>query len=234
MKPDFESLLLEKSPDALIACTPEGKVLYWNPGAESVFGYASDEAVNRLLSDLIVPPDGIEEERQIFRETLLTDLVTYESLRRRKDGALIYIDASCKAIRDETGAAQCVLLNKKDVTHLKALRDSKLIEARFRDLLESTPDAVVMVNITGRIVSINGQAQNLFGYEEKDLLGKPVETLLPLRFRGAHVAHRSDYFAQPRTRAMALAPNFTDCDVTGSNSLSKSASAPWRPMKARW
>jgi len=202
MKPDFESLLLEKSPDALIACTPEGKVLYWSPGAEGVFGYASAEAMNHLLSDLIVPPDEIEEERRILSETLSTDLVTYESLRRRKDGALIYIDASCKAIRDATGAAQFILLNKKDVTHLKALRDSKLIEARFRDLLESLPDAILMVNVTGRIVSVNGQAQRLFSYEQKDLLGKPVEALLPQRFRGAHITHRSDYFAQPRTRAM--------------------------------
>jgi PAS domain S-box-containing protein len=202
MKPDFESLLLEKSPDALIACTPEGEVLHWSPGAETVFGYTSAEAVKHCLSDLIVPPDGIEEERRIFRETLTADLVTYESLRRRKDGGLIYIDASCKAIRDEQGGVQVILLNKKDVTRLKALRDSKLIEARFRGLLESTPDAIVMVNITGRIVSVNGQAERLFSYEQRDLLGKPVEVLLPVRFHERHVGHRSDYFAQPRTRAM--------------------------------
>lgn len=223
MKPDFESLLLEKSPDALIACTPEGKVLYWSPGAEGVFGYASAEAMNHLLSDLIVPPDEIEEERRILSETLSTDLVTYESLRRRKDGALIYIDASCKAIRDATGAAQFILLNKKDVTHLKALRDSKLIEARFRDLLESLPDAILMVNVTGRIVSVNGQAQRLFGYEQKDLLGKPVEALLPQRFRGAHITHRSDYFAQPRTRAIGAGAELYGLRRMAPNSRSRSA-----------
>jgi PAS domain S-box-containing protein len=202
MQRDFESLVLEKSPDALVASTPDGKVLYWNAGAESVFGYTSAEAVNRRLGDLIVPPDRIEEERRIIRETLAGDLVTYESLRRRKDGALIYIDATCKAIRDAKGTVEFILLNKKDVTHLKALRDSKLIEAGFRDLLESTPDAIVIVNVTGRIVLANGQAERLFGFERRDLLGKPVELLLPERFRDGHLVYRSDYFVQPRARAM--------------------------------
>src|SRR2546429_1196925 len=93
-------------------------------------------------------------------------------------------------------------MNKKDVTHLKVLRDSKLVEARYRDLLESTPDAIVIVNNTGRIVLANGQAEKLFGYERVELRGQLVEVLLPERYRGGHVGHRSGYFAQPRTRTM--------------------------------
>src|SRR5205823_8194193 len=84
----------------------------------------------------------------------------------------------------------------------KALRDSKLVEARFRDLLESTPDAIVIANLTGRIVLANGQAERLFGYERRELVGKPVEMLLPRRFRDGHVGHRANYFAQPRQRSM--------------------------------
>jgi PAS domain S-box-containing protein len=202
MKTDFDSLLLKEIPDAIIASGPDGHVLHWSPGAERVFGYTSTEARDRLLSDLIVPPDQLDEERRIIEETLATDLTIYESLRRRKDGALIYIDSSCKTIRDANGAVEFILFNKKDVTHLKALRDAKLIEAKFRDLLESTPDAIVMVNVTGRIVSVNGQAETLFGHARSELLGKPVEFLLPIRFRDIHVGHRSDYFSKPRTRSM--------------------------------
>src|SRR5205823_5361218 len=71
-----------------------------------------------------------------------------------------------------------------DVTHLKVLRDSKLIEARYGGLLESTPDAIVIVNNTGRIVLANGQAETLFGYDRVQLRGRPVEVLLPERYRG--------------------------------------------------
>src|SRR5207249_3284562 len=84
----------------------------------------------------------------------------------------------------------------------KVLRDSKLVEARYRNLLESTPDAIVIVNNTGRVVLANGQAEKLFGYDRTELRGQPVEVLLPERYPGGHVGHRSNYFAQPRTRTM--------------------------------
>jgi protein-histidine pros-kinase len=88
------------------------------------------------------------------------------------------------------------------VTELKARRDAKLVEAEFRNLLESVPDAIVMVNQTGRIVLFNSEAERLFGWQRQDLLAQPVEVLLPERLRGAHVGHRSDYFGQPRPRSM--------------------------------
>ncbi len=82
--------------------------------------------------------------------------------------------------------------------------DAKAVEARFGDLLESMPDGIVIVNLTGRIVFCNTQAERLFDYESGALRGKPIETLLPERYRGAHVGHRSSYFTQPRTRTMGM------------------------------
>jgi PAS domain S-box-containing protein len=81
-------------------------------------------------------------------------------------------------------------------------RTSSLLRARFGDLLESTPDAMVMVDAAGRIVLTNRQAERLFGWGRFELLGRPVEDLIPTRFRTAHVKHRGGYFSQPRTRAM--------------------------------
>jgi len=72
----------------------------------------------------------------------------------------------------------------------------------FRDLLESTPDAIVMVNVTGRIVLVNSQAERVFRYRRDELMGQPVELLLPTRFRSAHLTHRGNFFGQPRTRTM--------------------------------
>jgi len=204
MKTDFGRLLLDESPDAVIATSREGEVLYWSKGAEALFGYSSAEAVGRTVNELVVPSDRVEEERQILREALETGFSAYESVCRRKDGSPVYVDISSRAVRDAQGKVEFVLSSKKDITHQRVMRDAKLVEARFRDLLESMPDGIVMINLTGRVVYSNSQAENLFGYSGGDLRGKPVEMLLPQRFRDAHIGHRSNYFTQPRTRTMGM------------------------------
>jgi len=202
MLTDFTTLLADESPDAAIITTADRVVLYWNKGAESIFGYTEAEALGRTVDELIVPENSEDEERRILRETLATGCATFESLRRTKDGSLIYVDTSHKVVRARDRDAPLILATKKDVTQLKVLRDTKLMEARFRDLLESTPDGIVMVNPTGHIVFVNTQAENLFGYDPRELHGKAVELLLPRRFHDVHIGHRSRYFAQPRTRTM--------------------------------
>jgi PAS domain S-box-containing protein len=198
----LDRLLLQHNPDALLAISENGEILHWNDAAEAIFGYSCDEALGRLLNDLIVPPDRRDEERRIREDALRHGLAVYESVRRRKDGLLLHVSVTTKAIRDAGGNLECFLSTKKDVTHLKVLRDAKLVESKFRDLLESTPDAIVMVNVTGRVVLINSQAENVFGYQRAEMMGQPVEMLLPQRFHAAHHGHRGQFFAQPRTRTM--------------------------------
>lgn len=75
-------------------------------------------------------------------------------------------------------------------------------EIKFRGLLESSPEAMVIVDRSGRIVLINAQTEQLFGYPREELAGLPIETLMPERSRTAHVSQRSAFLAAPRTRSM--------------------------------
>ena len=80
---------------------------------------------------------------------------------------------------------------------------------RFADLLEAAPDAMVIVDGRGCIVLVNAQTEHLFGFRREELLGEPVETLIPERFRAAHAGHRAGYVKSPErardgVRARAL------------------------------
>ena len=178
-------------------------VVYWNKGAELMFGYTGAEANGRSFLELVVPEDRVKEVLHFREEVLTSDVVIYESIRRRRDGSLLYVDESIKAIRDAEGALQCLLTQHRDVTHLKSLRQSKLIEAKFRDLLESTPDAIVIANVTGGALFLSTARQRRpSGISAIELIGKPVEFLLPKRFRTGHIGYRANYSSRPRTRAM--------------------------------
>jgi protein-histidine pros-kinase len=125
-------------------------------------------------------------------------------LRRRKDGSWIYVLARGRAVGVDAGERRAVETFVVDVTRRRALQDARLVEARFSDVLESMPDAIVMVNATGLIVYANGQAEALFGYAHDELVGAAVEALLPPRFRPDHVSYRTRYFEQPRPRTMGM------------------------------
>ena len=199
---ELGEVLIDSSPDALIAVAPDGTILFWNAGAEAVYGYTKAEAIGNRLYDLIVPPDLVQESKKIMRDAIEAGLTIHETVRRRKDGSVISVDITAKAVRDQHNRLRFLAVNQKDVTQLKVLNHGRALEAKYRGLLETVPDAIVMVNNMGRIILVNGQAEALFGYKREQLIGKPVELLLPERYQIGHSSHRQNYFAGPKTRTM--------------------------------
>jgi PAS domain S-box-containing protein len=199
MTTDYERLVLAEGPDAVVLTTTAGRVVHWSPAAVVLFGYPADAAVGRVLVDLIVPADSREKELERLAGLRDGGAATYEAVHSRQDGSLLHLDVSSRPI---AGAEPLLAWTYKDVTDLKLLRDVKFVESKYLELLESTPDAILMVNPAGRIVLANSQAERLFGYGHGELRGQPVEILLPRRFAHMHLGHRAGYFSHPRARAM--------------------------------
>ena len=117
-------ILWAQNPDALVAMAPDGLVLHWNPAAVAIFGYTEAEVLGQSLFQLIVPPDQLEDVRRMQNEALRGGLSVGEAVRRRKDGTLVHVSVSTKAVYGADGQLAYFLSNKKDVTHLKVLRDA--------------------------------------------------------------------------------------------------------------
>src|SRR5215467_877638 len=111
----------------------------------------------------------------------------------------VLVSFACSSLRLFLGQrAQNELLSRKKQS-AEALR---LAEAKFRGLLESAPDPMVAVNLDGRIVLVNAQAERSFGYKREDLLGQPMEILVPTRLREKCAELREAFFREPERRSI--------------------------------
>jgi PAS domain S-box-containing protein len=109
------------------------------------------------------------------------------------------------AIMSERRRADRQLQRAHDELEVKVQRRTEELRRsyqRFQELLESAPDAMVIVDESGEIVLVNAQVEAVFGYRREDLIGKQIDVLVPERLRDLHAAHRHDYFAEPHTRSM--------------------------------
>jgi len=188
--------IIQSSHDAVIGKTLDQVITSWNPGAERLYGYTAEEMIGRPIEELIPAADR-EREMQVLAAVGRGERVEqYQTRRARKDGTMVEVSLTLSPIADHAGVIVGVATVARDVT------DRQRADARFRGLMEAAPDAMVCVDAGGRIALVNAQTERLFGYRRDELVGQPVEVLVPDQVRDAHPGHRAGYLADPAPRPM--------------------------------
>ncbi len=206
--------LIEGAPTAILLVTEDGRIELANLQAELLFASHREELCNRRLETLL---PGLDVLRLISREVINTAAdagngnqatsqnaavseqrmrAARETTALRKDGRELDVEVVLNPVQTETGW--------RIVVSVADLSKRKRAEERFRQVVEVAPNAIVLVDGSGRIQLVNRQAEQLFGYNRQDMLGRPVEMLLPDQYRANHGAHRTAYTEAPQARAMGL------------------------------
>ncbi len=190
---------IELAMDGIFETGPGGHLVEVSPAGCRMLGYEKEEIIGRNLLDFSAREDA-PRLTAVFQEFALkseAQLITKFGLKRRNETPLP-VEANIKALPG--GRMICCL---RDLTYRKKAEAALMAsEQKFRSLVEGAYDSILMVDSIGRIVLINDQLRRRFGYEPDELIGQPVEVLLPEQYRHRHAMSRGSYSQDPHPRPM--------------------------------
>jgi len=193
-------LIVESSPNAIVLVNKEGKMAYINSQTEKLFGYTRNELIGNSVEKLI--PERYCKHHSGFVDmffktpTVRSMGAGRELFAIRKDHTEFPIEIGLNPLVTVDGTL--VLASIIDIS------ERKRAEERFRLVVESAPNAMLLVNDNGFITLVNNQTEKLFGYDRSELIGNRLEMLIPERFKHIHPGHRNLFFQKPQTRAMGV------------------------------
>ncbi len=187
----------------MIIVNRKGIVTLVNSQFEKLFGWSRNDAQGQSIEVLI--PSRYHNKHEQYRSRYFSDLrvrpmgSNLELFGLRHDGSEFPVEISLSPLETEDGTYAIAAI--RDIT------DRKNAEKKFRGLLESAPDAVVVVDQTGKIQLVNSQTEKMFGYHRSEMLRGNIEILVPTRFRKKHVKHREAYYTDHPVRPMGVGLN---------------------------
>ena len=197
--------IVASSEDAIVGKTLEGIVTDWNQAAESIFGYSATEMVGQSIS-LLVPPGLEDEEAEILRRIGRGERIEhFETKRRRKDGGIIDVSVTISPVFDRQGDIIGASKIARDITATK--RAQQLLmerEAHLQSVLNTVPDAMIVIDPKGVIQSFSATAETLFGYSAEEAIGKNVSTLMPEPDRSRHDSYLARYMTTGERRIIGI------------------------------
>ena len=168
--------IVENSNDAIIGKTLSGIVTSWNPAAEKMYGYTSEEIIGKFIH-ILNPEDRTGEIGSILAKIKAGRPVEhFETIRVRKDRTRFPVSLSIAPIHEEDGAVVGASVIGHDMTEQKEAFE---IAQRMAAMVEFSGEAIVGGTLEGIITSWNPAAERIFGYSSQEMIGKSVRLVLP-------------------------------------------------------
>lgn len=192
--------LVEHAPDALLLVDSDGIIRLANHQCQTLFGYATEELLGQSV-DILVPKTLQAQHRAhrkgFFHAPKSRNMGEGSDLKGvKKNGETFAVEISLSPIAADDSTF--VVAAVRDIT------TRKQTEAQLRAVLETAPDAMVIIDDKGTITLVNQEAESMFDYQRSELIGQPIEILIPDHLRKRHQGYRGHYFEAPKRREMGI------------------------------
>jgi PAS domain S-box-containing protein len=202
--------MLRDSADAIVVMDFGGRIVAWNRGAQRLYGYTQSEALRLNVRDLMTG-DRLDRTQEVMRRVAQGEAMQpFDTQRRTRDGRIVDVSATVALLFDAAGNPESLAATERDITARRRAEDEtrKLnerleqrvaeratelqhSEEQIRAILDATADAVVTIDVLGRIATFNRAAERIFGYAANEVIGEHVNLLIPPQERVGRYGYKA-------------------------------------------
>ncbi len=202
--------MLRDAADAIVVTDFDGNIVAWNRGAQRLYGYTQAEALKLNIRDLMTG-DRLDPTLEVMRRVTRGEAVPpFDTQRRTRDGRMVDVSATVALLFDVAGNAESLAATERDITARRRAEDEARMlnvrleqrvaeranqlqysEDQIRAILDATADAVVTIDVLGRITTFNPAAERIFGYSASEAIGQNVTILIPPQERFGRYGYKA-------------------------------------------
>lgn len=202
--------LLALTQDAVVIAGLDGNVMSWSRGAERMFGFSAAEMLDRSIFTIIPDERRGEFDSMLAQVREGVAIENFPTTHRTGSGSLLDALVSAVPVRGDNGSITSVLIVAKDVTAQRRA-DAALMEsqARWRAVVDSAVDGIIVIDGRGKIGVFNPAAERLFGYSEQEVVGQNVNVLMPSPYHEEHDGYIADYLRTGHQKVIGIGREVT-------------------------
>lgn len=178
----------------------DGRISYWTTGCERLYGWSREEALGQVVHELL-KTEYSQPRSKIVAKLRKEGSWQGEIEHQKKDGSVVSVSTLWVARKSEDDVIHAVLQNNSDITGLKRAQDEIAArEAHLRSILDTVPEAMIVIDANGSVTSFSAAAAQLFGYRPEEVVGQNVKMLMPAPYRGEHDGYIGHYLRTGEAR----------------------------------